>query len=105
MDVQKAEFPRQIVNIIQHVAESHFVAFDLEFSGVAGRRKVPQGSKRDRLTLQEMYDDVKEAAEKYQILQVGLTIVEEDQNKGTNLILLNPFPVLLMTVARSISVA
>ena len=99
MDVTKAEFPRQIVNIIQHVAESHFIAFDLEFSGVAGRRKVPQGSKRDKLTLQEMYDDVKEAAEKYQILQVGLTFVKEDQDRGKHLFLLDPPLSLLTTVA------
>lgn len=82
MDIQKSQFSQELVKIIEHVADSHFVAFDLEFSGVAGRRKSPQGSKREKLTLQEMYDDVKEAAEKYQILQVGLTVVKEDKNAG-----------------------
>jgi poly(A)-specific ribonuclease len=86
MDIQKSQFPQEILSIIQHVADSHFIAFDLEFSGVAGRRKVPPGGKRDKLTLQELYEDVKEAAEKYQILQVGLTIVQEDQDKGKKLI-------------------
>lgn len=82
MDIQKSQFPQEVVSIIQHVAESHFIAFDLEFSGIAGRRKVPPGGKRDKLTLQEMYNDLKEAAEKYQILQVGLTVVNEDKDTG-----------------------
>jgi hypothetical protein len=86
MDIQKSQFPQEILSIIQQVADSHFIAFDLEFSGVAGRRKVPPGGKRDKLTLQELYEDVKEAAEKYQILQVGLTIVQEDQDKGEKFI-------------------
>ena len=80
MDIQKSHFTQELVRIIEHVADSHFVAFDLEFSGVAGRRKALPGGKRDKLTLQEMYDDVKEAAEKYQILQVGLTVVKEDKD-------------------------
>lgn len=82
MDIQKSQFPREILRIISYIAESHFIAFDLEFSGVAGRRKVPQGAVREKPTLQQMYEDVKEAAEKYQILQIGLTIVKEDQEKG-----------------------
>jgi poly(A)-specific ribonuclease len=84
MDIQKSQFPQEVVGIIQHVADSHFIAFDLEFSGIAGRRKAPPGGKRDKLTVQEMYNDLKEAAEKYQILQVGLTVVEEDKEKGEN---------------------
>lgn len=82
MDIQKSQFPQELVGIIQHVSESHFIAFDLEFSGIAGRRKAPPGGKRGKLTLQEMYTDLKEAAEKYQILQVGLTVVKEDKDTG-----------------------
>jgi poly(A)-specific ribonuclease len=82
MDIQKSQFPQELVGIIRHVSESHFIAFDLEFSGIAVRRKAPPGGKRDKLTLQEMYTDLKEAAEKYQILQVGLTVVKEDKKTG-----------------------
>ena len=78
MDVPNSRFPYEIVKIIQEVADSHFIAFDLEFSGVAGRR----AAKSQKLTLQEYYEDIREAAEKYQILQVGLTIVQEDLKKG-----------------------
>ena len=78
MDVSQARFPFEVLKIIQQVADSHLIAFDLEFSGVAGRRP----GKGQKLTLQEYYDDIKEAAEKYQILQVGFTIVEEDLKTG-----------------------
>jgi len=77
MEVQRSRFHIELVKIIQEVADSHFIAFDLEFSGVADRRR--DGGK---LTLQQLYEDNKEAAEKYQILQVGLTIVKEDEKKG-----------------------
>ena len=78
MDVPHSRFPYEILKIIQEVADSHLIAFDLEFSGVAGRRPAKSG----KLTLQEYYEDIKEAAEKYQILQVGFTIVQEDLEKG-----------------------
>jgi hypothetical protein len=74
MDVSSAKFPSLVLRLLQEVADSHLVTVDFEFSGVAGHR--PQGS--GKLTLQEYYEDTKEAAEKYQVLQVGLTIVEED---------------------------
>ena len=78
MDVPHSRFPYEILKIVQEVADSHFIAFDLEFSGIAGQR---QGRSR-KLTLQQYYEDVKAAAEKYQILQVGLTIVKEDLGRG-----------------------
>jgi hypothetical protein len=78
MDVPDSRFPSEVLKIVQEVAESHFVAFDLEFSGVASRRPLGTG----KLSLQEYYEDVKAAAEKYQILQVGLTVVKEDLKKG-----------------------
>ena len=78
MDIGGAEYPLEVLKILQEVSESHFIAFDLEFSGVAGRRKGGTG----KLTLQDYYEDIKIAAEKYQILQVGFTIVKEDLKKG-----------------------
>ncbi len=78
MDIPHSRFPCEVLKIIQEVADSHFIAFDLEFSGVAGRR----AAKSQKLTLQEYYEDIKAAAEKYQILQVGFTIVQEDLRTG-----------------------
>jgi poly(A)-specific ribonuclease len=79
MDVNIGSFPSELVKIIQHIADSRFIAFDLEFSGVASRRA---GGGANRLTLQEYYSDLRAAAQIYQILQVGLTIVTEDTEKG-----------------------
>ena len=77
MDISRSRFPLELVKIIQLIADSHFVALDLEFSGIPGRRK-----DRRKPTLQEVYEDVKEAAEQYQVLQVGLTVVHEDLLTG-----------------------
>jgi hypothetical protein len=77
MDISRSRFPLELVNIIQLIADSHFIAFDLEFSGIAGRRK-----DRRKPTLQEVYEEVKDAAEQYQVLQVGLTLVHEDLLTG-----------------------
>jgi hypothetical protein len=77
MDISRSRFPLELVKIIQLIANSHFVAFDLEFSGIAGRRRG-----RKKPTLQEVYEDIKGAAEQYQVLQVGLTVVQEDLIAG-----------------------
>ena len=78
MDVPHSRFPYEVLKIIQEVADSHFIAFDLEFSGIASQRQ----AKSRKLTLQQYYEDIKAASEKYQILQVGLTIVKEDLKRG-----------------------
>jgi poly(A)-specific ribonuclease len=80
MDIPDRQFSNELVKIIKLIADSHFVAIDLEFSGISSRRK---GSGRSRLSLQQVYEDVRKAAKQYQILQVGLTILEEDAVKGT----------------------
>jgi poly(A)-specific ribonuclease len=79
MDITYATFPQELIGIIQHIADSRFVAFDLEFSGVAARRSAGGSGK---LSLQEYYQDLRSAAQIYQILQIGLTIVSEDTDKG-----------------------
>ncbi|OQO13579.1 hypothetical protein B0A48_01808 [Cryoendolithus antarcticus] len=81
MDVNKTSFYPLILDILADISESHFVAFDLELSGVPVKQT---GTKRraGRATLQERYVEVKEAAEKYTILQIGLTCVTEDAETG-----------------------
>jgi poly(A)-specific ribonuclease len=79
MDITSGNFSSEVIKILHHVANSRFIAFDLEFSGVAGRRA---GGGANRLTLQEYYSDLRSAAQVYQILQVGLTIVNENTERG-----------------------
>ncbi|CRG84169.1 Protein translocase subunit SecA [Talaromyces islandicus] len=66
--------------ILQHLSTCSFVALDFEFSGIAAHRTF---SARHVAPLQERYADIKEAAAKFQILQVGLTIAHEDPVSGT----------------------
>jgi len=90
MDVSRETFPFELVNIIQAIVDSHFVAFDLEFSGIATRRRAGQGGRRS--SLQQVYQETKIAAQQYQVLQFGLTIVEEDLENGENFVLEQHFP-------------
>ena len=78
MDVSTQHFSGQLVKIIQSIATSHFVSFDLEFTGIPTR----QGHS-GKVPLQSIYEELRQAAQRYQILQVGLTIVEEDLQNGT----------------------
>ncbi|MCJ1283647.1 hypothetical protein MMC26_002978 [Xylographa opegraphella] len=79
--------------MLRALASAHFIAIDLELSGIQSKtihrpKVVENGSNEARSTggkqtLQERYEEAKEAAERYQILQVGLTIVNEDADTGT----------------------
>ncbi|KAL2819250.1 ribonuclease H-like domain-containing protein [Aspergillus granulosus] len=75
MDVSAQTFPYHLPRMLDDLASSTFVAIDLEFSGITnatlGRVGPPQ-------SLQQRYQEVKEGADKYQILQVGLTFCHED---------------------------
>ena len=89
--------------MLKALADAHFVAIDLELSGIQSktihRTKVVEngstenGSTSSKQTLQQRYEEAKEAAERYQILQVGLTIVNEDAETG----LCHTYPYLVVT--------
>ena len=81
MDITKTSFYPLLLDILTDISESYFVAFDLELSGVPVKQ--PSANRRvGRPSLQERYQEVKEAAEKYSILQIGLTCVREDIDTG-----------------------
>ena len=85
MDVKGIAFQPQLPALLEAIAEAHFVAIDLELSGIQSRyinksaAGLVEGGKQ---TLQQRYEETKEAAEKYQVLQIGLTCVKEDQDIG-----------------------
>ena len=85
MEIDRTSFNWELPGILDAISEAHCVSIDLEFSGIANRknlrsRRGPEyGSKQ---TLQQRYTDIKEAAEKYKILQVGLTCIKEDPKKS-----------------------
>ena len=86
MDVDRKTFHWQLPRMLRALAEAHFVAVDFELSGIQSkmvhRVKVVDQAYGNKQTLQQRYEELKEAAERYQILQVGLTIVTEDAAKG-----------------------
>lgn len=79
MEVDKTSFYPLLLDILTDISESHFVAIDLELSGVPskGIRTTP-----GKQTLAERYLETKAAAERYQILQIGVTCVTQDVEHG-----------------------
>ncbi|OAX84879.1 hypothetical protein ACJ72_00756 [Emergomyces africanus] len=86
MDVTKQSFNQHLPRLFNDLAETSFVAMDMEFSGIVARQSGPSpgsdlwGGKQ---TLQARYEEVKSAAEIYQVLQIGLTFAREDVETGT----------------------
>ncbi|KAI4178742.1 MAG: hypothetical protein L6R41_008241 [Letrouitia leprolyta] len=109
MDVTRRTFPSQLPAIISAIADAHFVAIDLELSGIptsqANKLRAYDGG---RPSLQERYEENKKAAEKYQILQLGITCVGENLNRGVYVVrpynfFLNPVPDERLNVERVFS--
>ena len=85
MEIDRNKFNLELPNIFDAISEAHCVSIDFEFSGIANRktlRPYQEGQSGSKQTLQQRYKEVKDAAETYQILQVGLTCVEEDLEAG-----------------------
>ncbi|KAG2160881.1 hypothetical protein VTO58DRAFT_104571 [Aureobasidium pullulans] len=80
MDIDKYTFPSRLLDVLEAIAEAHFVSFDLELSGVPVKGQAKE--KPGKPSLQERYLETKKAAEQYQILQIGLTCVKDDVLQG-----------------------
>ncbi|OJJ47017.1 hypothetical protein ASPZODRAFT_159015 [Penicilliopsis zonata CBS 506.65] len=76
MEVTSHSFSYYLPRILDDLATGCFVSLDLEFSGIA--KPAFRSPSSGPQTLQERYEEVKGAAEKYQVLQIGLTICHED---------------------------
>ena len=87
MNVNYKNFMGNLGLMLRALSHAHFVSIDLELSGIQSKtfskEKPPSsGSRSNKQTLQERYIEVKEAAEKFQVLQVGFTFVREDGENG-----------------------
>ena len=86
MDVERKTFHWHLPRMLRALVGAHFVAIDFELSGIqskiAHRPKVDDPAYGNKQTLQQRYEEAKEAANRYLILQVGLTIVTEDAANG-----------------------
>ncbi len=86
MDVTCHDFQPKLRLILEAISKSLFVSFDLELSGIPSRQtnkpRDPTQHDRGKQTLQQRYEETKQAAERYQVLQLGITCVEEDVERG-----------------------
>jgi poly(A)-specific ribonuclease len=79
MDIGATSFAEYLPILLSDISSSCFVAIDFELSGLSFPPSAPQNKTQ---TVQERYAETKEAAERYQILQVGLTVCHEDPITG-----------------------
>ncbi|KAK5069560.1 hypothetical protein LTS08_007598 [Lithohypha guttulata] len=77
MDIRKDQFAVEAVRLLQDIADSHFISFDFEFSGIAERDR----NRATKQTVQERYEETRISVQEYQPLQIGLTIVKYDDKK------------------------
>lgn len=85
MDITRQTFPNQLPYLIAAIANAHFVAIDLELSGIPGKQNNELKPRSNGLpSLQQRYEETKKAAEQYQVLQLGITCVGENRDRGTD---------------------
>ena len=82
MDISIQDWPGKLHPLLSHISNALFVAIDFEISGISMKNGSSGAHGCRQQTLQERYEVVKRAAEKYQILQVGITTVIEDERTG-----------------------
>jgi len=84
MEVSSQDLYPLLPDILKAISKAKFVSFDLELSGI-GRKRVRDyvvHDRPDKQTLQARYEETKAAAEAYQVLQLGFTTVELDEETG-----------------------
>ena len=92
MQVDAASFPLHLLGLFINISEADFVSFDLELSGIPSR--LPNKQRRPgRLTLEDRYAETKQGADRYQILQVGITCARFDYT--ANKYILRPYNINL----------
>ncbi|KAL5351369.1 hypothetical protein ACLOAV_003226 [Pseudogymnoascus australis] len=88
MEVDQQHFWHELLPILKAISTASFVTVDVEMSGISTKSRYSPGGRFNETgkpSLQEQYEDTKEAAERYQVLQIGLTCVEEDWKNGQSL--------------------
>jgi poly(A)-specific ribonuclease len=85
MEVTDLNFRSQLLQILRSISNATFVAVDVEMSGISTRRHGENDRSHDigKPNLQQQYEETKDAAERYQVLQLGITCVEDDRKRST----------------------
>lgn len=85
MEIDSTNFWPCLLPILKDISNATFIAIDVEMSGISTRQRNRSNHRTQGVskpTLQQQYEETVEAAELYQILQVGITCVEEDREKS-----------------------
>jgi poly(A)-specific ribonuclease len=78
MEVDAASFPNHLLGLFINISEADFVSFDLELSGIPSKIQDKPARGPGRFTMEERYQETKMGADRYQILQVGITCAKFD---------------------------
>lgn len=81
MDIDQKHFYPRLLGVLRSMADASYIAIDLEMSGISMRDANtlrPPG----RPNLEAQYADTKAAAERYTILQLGLTCIIPDHKRS-----------------------
>jgi poly(A)-specific ribonuclease len=78
MEVDAESFPSHLLGLFINISEADFVSFDLELSGIPSRIQGKPAHGPGRFTMEERYQETKMGADRYQILQVGITCARFD---------------------------
>ncbi len=85
MEVDHERFRKELLPILRNISNAAFVTIDLEMSGISTKPKFSSGDRSHDVgkpTLEQQYQEMKNAAETFQVLQIGITCVEIDREKG-----------------------
>ena len=77
MDITSTNYKSELLGIIEVISRADYLAIDCEMSGVP-----PHLGGDTKPFLQEHYHQMKLAADKYQMLQLGISCIERVQDKG-----------------------
>jgi poly(A)-specific ribonuclease len=98
MEVNAITYPHRLLGLLVNISEADFVSFDLELTGIPSHLPgkepwKPRSGDNKRKTLEDRYQETKTAAERYNILQVGITCARFDYQ--TNKYVLWPYNIAI----------
>jgi len=107
MDIVQEKFFKKLLPVLESIGLADFIAWDAEFGGINPIPKQGSGERPHDIgkrTLQQQYDETKDVAETYAMLQLGICPVILDREKGKIACLidyscLHPFPNLSSILA------
>lgn len=112
MHLDKSNFFSRLALLLRHLAGSDFVSIDFELSGIPTKygSTADAATRPGKPTVQQRYEEMKAAAEKYTILQVGITLAAQSEQGGGYFlqpynINLNPNILERMDIDRDISMS